>query len=45
MSSNFDYKKEWEKTKKQLIKFGKEASVLAKKGEEEDSSKPEGTVN
>ena len=35
MSSNFDYKKEWEKTKKQLIKFGKEASVLAKKGEEE----------
>ncbi len=35
MSAQFDYKKEWEKTKKQLIKFGQEATVLAKKGEEE----------
>ncbi|MFT7538701.1 MAG: hypothetical protein ACI9F2_000852 [Lysobacterales bacterium] len=35
MSGQFDYKKEWEKTKVQLLKFGKEATVLAKKGEEE----------
>jgi len=31
----YDFKKEWEKTKKQLMKFGKEASEVAKKGEKE----------
>jgi len=31
----YDFKKEWEKTKKQLVKFGKEASEVAKKGEKE----------
>ena len=35
MPENFDLKKEWEKTKKQLIKFSKEAAVVAKKGEQE----------
>ncbi len=35
MSKHYDVKSEWEKTKKQLAKFGKEASKLAKKGEEE----------
>ena len=35
MPENFDFKKEWEKTKKQMVKFSKEAAVVAKKGEEE----------
>lgn len=35
MSPNPDFKKEWEKTKKQLIKFGKEATEIAQKGEKE----------
>jgi len=30
-----DYKTEWEKTKKQLVKFSKEALDVAKKGEQE----------
>ncbi|MGE0269136.1 MAG: hypothetical protein AB7S78_11860 [Candidatus Omnitrophota bacterium] len=33
MAQNYDVKTEWEKTKEQLIKFGKEASELVKKGE------------
>ena len=35
MPDKFDMKKEWEKTKQQLIAFGKEASKIAQKGEEE----------
>jgi len=35
MSTQIDFKKEWEKTKKQLQKFSKEASVIARKGEKE----------
>ncbi|MBP9854120.1 MAG: hypothetical protein KBD53_04550 [Candidatus Omnitrophica bacterium] len=35
MSKQYDVKKEWEKTKKQLVQFGKEASELIKKGEKE----------
>lgn len=35
MTQNYDVKTEWEKTKEQLIKFGKEASELVKKGEVE----------
>jgi len=31
----YDFKKEWEKTKIQLIKFSKEAAEIAKKGEDE----------
>jgi len=31
----YDFKKEWEKTKIQLTKFSKEAARVAKKGEEE----------
>ena len=31
----YDFKKEWEKTKEQLVKFSKEAAIVAKKGEEE----------
>ena len=31
----FDFKKEWEKTKKQLMKFSQEAINIAKKGEQE----------
>jgi len=30
-----DFKKDWERTREQLIKFGKEATILAKKGEVE----------
>lgn len=30
-----DFTKEWEATKKQLVKFGKEATAMAKKGEKE----------
>jgi len=30
-----DFKKDWEKTREQLIKFGKEATIIAKKGEDE----------
>ncbi|MBU0467948.1 MAG: hypothetical protein KKF78_10510 [Candidatus Omnitrophica bacterium] len=30
-----DYKTEWEKTKKQLVQFSKEALEVAKKGEQE----------
>lgn len=35
MAKNYDVKAEWEKTKKQLIKFGKEVGELVKKGEDE----------
>jgi len=35
MKKNIDLKKEWEKTKRQLEKFSKEAVIIAKKGEEE----------
>ena len=35
MSSKFDFKKEWTKTKKQLVELSQKAAVLAKKGEEE----------
>jgi len=35
MSKDYDLKKEWERAKKQLIAFSKEATVLAKKGEKE----------
>lgn len=35
MSKKPDFQKEWEKTKKQLVQLGKEASVLAQKGEKE----------
>jgi len=35
MPKQYDFKKEWEKTKTQLIKFSKEAAVIAKKGEKE----------
>lgn len=35
MTKQFDYKKEWEKTKRQLAKFSKEATEIAKKGEKE----------
>jgi len=35
MRRDFDFKKEWEKTKVQLDKLGKQAVVLAKKGEDE----------
>lgn len=35
MSAQFDFRKEWETTKKQLIEFGKEATKIAKKGEQE----------
>ena len=35
MASQFDFKKEWETIKNQLIRFSKEASEVAKKGEEE----------
>jgi len=35
MKTNFDFSKEWEKTKQKLEVLSKEAVVLAKKGEEE----------
>ena len=35
MPGQYDFKKEWEKTKNQLTKFSKEAARVAKKGEEE----------
>jgi len=35
MSGQYDFKKEWEKTRGQLTKFSKEAMVVAKKGEKE----------
>ena len=35
MSDQIDYKKEWERTKKQLVVFSKEMAELAKKGEKE----------
>ena len=35
MKKNFDLRKEWEKTKKQLEKISKEAMIVAKKGEDE----------
>ncbi len=35
MPKEHDFKKDWERTKKQLNQFGKEALVLAKKGEQE----------
>ena len=35
MKRNFDFSKEWQRTKKQLEIFSKEAIVMAKKGEDE----------
>jgi len=35
MSSNYDFKKEWEETKNKFVKFSKEAADIAKKGEVE----------
>jgi len=35
MTKEFDFKKEWGKTKKQLLEFSQEAAKVAKKGEEE----------
>ena len=35
MKKQYDFKKEWEKTKVQLHKFSKEAARMAKKGEDE----------
>jgi len=35
MSDQYDFKKEWEKTRVQLSKFSKEAMKVAKKGEKE----------
>jgi len=35
MPKQYDFKKEWEKTRDQLTKFSKEAVAVAKKGEKE----------
>ena len=35
MSQNYDVKQEWEKTKKQLVRFGHEVGELVRKGEDE----------
>lgn len=35
MTTEFDFKKEWEKTRKQLLDFSQQAAKVAKKGEEE----------
>lgn len=35
MPKQYDFKKEWEKTRNQLTKFSKEAVEMAKKGEKE----------
>jgi len=35
MPGQYDFKKEWEKTKNQLTKFSTEAAKVAKKGEKE----------
>ena len=35
MPTQYDFKKEWEKTRNQLAKFSKEAVKMAKKGEKE----------
>ena len=35
MNGNFDFKKEWERTKKQLVTFSRQATEVAKKGEKE----------
>ena len=35
MPTQYDFKKEWEKTRNQLTKFSKEAVKMAKKGEKE----------
>lgn len=35
MTQNYDVKQEWDKTKKQLIRFGKEVGELVRKGEDE----------
>jgi len=35
MPGQYDFKKEWEKTRSQLVKFSKEAAKVAKKGEVE----------
>jgi len=35
MAKRRDFQKEWEKLKKQLAEYGKEAMVIAKKGEKE----------
>ncbi len=35
MPAQYDFKKEWEKTRSQLAKFSKEAAKVAKKGEKE----------
>lgn len=35
MTKKFDFKKEWERTREQLVKFSNEAMKMAKKGEKE----------
>ena len=35
MPERYDFKKEWKKTRNQLVKFSKEAADIAKKGEKE----------
>ncbi len=35
MGQNYDVKQEWEKTKKQLVRFGHEVGELVRKGEDE----------
>ena len=35
MPTQYDFKKEWEKTRNQLVKFSKEATKVAQKGEKE----------
>lgn len=35
MGTQYDFKKEWERTRQQLTKFSKEAMEVAKKGEKE----------
>ncbi len=35
MPGQYDFKKEWEKTRLQLARFSKEAATVAKKGEKE----------
>lgn len=35
MNSQYDFKKEWEKTKKQLIQISRQATEVAKRGEKE----------
>ncbi len=35
MGAQYDFKKEWEATKKKLVKISQEAAEIAKKGEQE----------